>query len=244
MWPVPASTRCGGPVLIPRAERRQAANQISYQWDRLIQKTGDNALKGVLLGNSDVFRGKSAIHEMAKEPRLSRRVLSEMMATAIKNFPDNAKGIVRHLSLMPSYFPGVGYVFLQLFHDNPSDYDTEYRPVRRGLLELACGAAKLKWPHLSKVIGIGIDAPKYSLMNSEDLILLNCDDWTEEEQTYYEKANAELHFFQTSSLKERRIHATDFPSAQEPRNLPKIGRNQLCPCGSRRKYKRCHGQTV
>ncbi|MEJ2377317.1 MAG: hypothetical protein P8Y71_18585, partial [Pseudolabrys sp.] len=111
-------------------KRRKAHNEISYQWDSLIQKTGQNALKGVLVGNSDVFRGESAIHEMAKEPRLSRRMLSEMMATAIRNFPDNAKGITRHLSLMPSQFPNVGYVFLQLYHDSPGDYKTEYRPLR------------------------------------------------------------------------------------------------------------------
>jgi hypothetical protein len=222
-------------------KRRKADNQISYQWDRLIQKTGQNALKGVLGGNSDLFRGKSAIHEMAKEPRLSRRVLSGMMAMAIRNFPDNAKGIVRHLSFMPSFFPGVGYVFLQFFHANPGDYDTEYRPMRRRLLEFACGAAKLKWPHLTKVIGIGIDAPKYSPKNSEDFTLLNCGNWTDEDQAYYEDANSELHLFQTSALKARRMHATDFPSPQKPQNLPKMGRNQLCPCGSGKKYKRCHG---
>jgi SEC-C motif len=223
--------------------RRKADNRISYQWDRLIQKTGENALKGVLGGNSDVFRGKSAIHEMAKEPRLSRRMLCQTMAIAIKNFPDNAKGIVRNLSFMPSFFPGIGYVFLQFFHENPGDYDTEYRPTRRRLLEFACGAAKLKWPHLTKVIGIGIDAPKYSPKNSEDFILLNCENWTEEDQAYYEEANAELRLFQTTALKERRMHATDFPSSQKPRSVPKISRNQLCPCGSGKKYKRCHGQT-
>jgi uncharacterized protein YecA (UPF0149 family) len=27
------------------------------------------------------------------------------------------------------------------------------------------------------------------------------------------------------------------------RAWPKVGRNQLCPCGSGAKYKRCHGQT-
>jgi hypothetical protein len=225
-------------------KRREADNKISYQWDRLIQKTGQNTLKGVLGGNSDVFRGKSAIHEMAKEPRLSRRMLSEMMARSIKNFPNNAKGVVRHLSFMPSFFPGVGYVFLQLFHGNRGDYDTEYRPMRRQFLEFACGAAKLKYPNLTKVIGIGIDAPKYSKMNSEDFILLDCKNWTEENQTYYEQANAELRLFQTDALKERRMHATDFPSAREPRNLPKINRNQLCPCGSGKKYKRCHGQAA
>jgi len=223
-------------------KRRKAFNQISYQWDRLIQKTGQNALNGVLGGNSDVFHGRSAIHEMAKEPRLSRRVLCEMMARSITNFPDNAKGLMSNQSFMPSFFPGIGYVFLQLFHDKPGDYDTEYRPMRLRMLEFACGAAKLKWPHLTKVIGIGIDAPKYSSTNSEDFILLDCEDWTAEDQAYYEETNATLHFFQTSALKERRVHATDFPSPQKPKNVPKMGRNQLCPCGSGEKYKRCHGR--
>jgi hypothetical protein len=222
-------------------QRRKAANQISYARDRLLHKTGRNALNGVLGGDSEVFRGKSAIHEMAKEPRVARRALSEMMATSIKNFPDNAKGIVRNLSFMPSFYPDRGYVFLQLFHENRGDYDTEYRPIRRAMLEIVCGAAKLKFPRLEKVIGIAIDAPKYSQMNSEDFILLDCDKWSEEDQAYYGDANKELRFFQTSALKEHRKHVAEFPSAQRARNLPKIGRNRLCPCGSGKKYKRCHG---
>jgi hypothetical protein len=47
--------------------RRKVDNEISYIWDRLIQKTGQNTLNGTIGGNSDVFRGKSAIHEMAKD---------------------------------------------------------------------------------------------------------------------------------------------------------------------------------
>jgi hypothetical protein len=194
--------------------RRKADNQISYAWDRLIQRTGHNALTGTLSGNSDVFRGKSAIHEMAKEPRLSRRALSEIIATSIKDFPDNAKRIMRKLSFMPSYYPGTAYVFLQLFHENPGDYETEYRPIRRSMLEFACGAAKLKFSYLNKVIGIAIDAPKYSRMNSEDFIVLNCENWSKEDQDYYEKANKVLGFFQTSALREHRKHVTEFPTAQ------------------------------
>jgi len=79
-------------------------------------------------GNSDVFRGRGAIPEMAKEPRLSRRVLSALMAETIKKFPENAEGFVTNLLLMPSFFPRVGHVFLQLFHDKPGDFDIEYRP--------------------------------------------------------------------------------------------------------------------
>jgi SEC-C motif len=222
-------------------KRRKVDNRISYSWDRLIQKTGQNALMGVLGGNSDLFGGKSAIYEMAKEPRLSRRALSTIMANAIKNFPDNAKGAVRHLSYMPSFFPDTGYVFLQLYQEKRGDYDTEYRPLRRSMLEFACGATKLKCPHLIKVIGIAIDAPKYSRKNSEDFVLLDCANWNEEDQAYYEEANHRLQFFQTDAMKQHRMHVTDFPSAQKPRNVPKIGRNQLCPCGSGKKYKQCHG---
>jgi hypothetical protein len=82
------------------------------------------------------------------------------------------------------------------------------------MLEFACGAAKLKFPHLTKIIGIAIDAPKYSRFNSEDFILLNCENWTEDDKTYYEEANRELRFFQTDALTERRMNVSEFPSAK------------------------------
>jgi hypothetical protein len=222
-------------------QRRKAENGISYMWDQLLQRTGRNALDGTLGGDDGLFFGKSAVYEMAKEPRMSRRALSEAMLNSIRNFPDHATGIVRNLSFWPSFFRSSGYVFLQLYHDNAGDYDTEYRPLRKNMLQFACGAAKLKFPHLEKVIGIAIDAPKYSRMNSEDFILLDCEKWSEEDQTYYEEANKELRFFETSALKQYRKRVTDFPKAQRPRQPPKLGRNQRCPCGSGKKYKHCHG---
>jgi uncharacterized protein YecA (UPF0149 family) len=85
---------------------------------------------------------------------------------------------------------------------------------------------------------------KIRVDNAEDFILLNCESRTEEDQAYYEESNAKLRFFRTSALKENRLPATDFPSPQKTRNLPKMGRNQLCPCGSGKKYKRCHGRTA
>ncbi len=109
------------------------------------------------------------------------------------------------------------------------------------MLEIACGAAKLKFPHLSKVIGIGIDAPKYSQKNSEDFILLDCKNWSRQDQEYFEEANEKLCFFKTSAMIERRMHVSDFPLASKGSGAPKIGRNQLCPCGSGKKYKLCHG---
>jgi uncharacterized protein YecA (UPF0149 family) len=167
-----------------------------------------------------------------------------MMANSIRNFPDDAKGIVRNLSFLASFFPESGYVFLQLYRDNPGDYDTEYRPLRRTILEFACGAAKLKVPHLKKVIGIAIDAPKYFRTNSEDFILLDCENWSDEDQAYYEEANKELRFFQTDALKQYRKRITEFPKAHRPKQPPKPGRNLRCPCGSGKKYKHCHGRAI
>lgn len=204
-------------------QRRKSENKISYVWDRLLHITGRNALNGTLGGDGGIFQGKSAVYEMAKEPRISRRALSEIMTASIRNFPDRPKGIVRQLTYLPSFFSEKGYVFLQLFDDNPGDYDTEYRPVRRSILKFACGAAKLMLPHLEKVMGIAIDAPKHTKRNSEDFILMECEHWSDEQQTFYEKANKELRFFQTDALKQYKVHVSEFPNAHRPKLLPKIG---------------------
>jgi uncharacterized protein YecA (UPF0149 family) len=82
---------------------------------------------------------------------------------------------------------------------------------------------------------------KYSRMNSEDFVLLNCGNWTNEDQAYFEEANSELKFFQTNELKERRMHVSEFPLARRGDTVPKTGRNHPCPCGSGKKFKRCHG---
>ena len=84
-------------------------------------------------------------------------------------------------------------------------------------------------------MGIGIDAPKYSRMNSEDFVLLDCKNWTKEDQAYYEEANSELKFFQTNELKERRMQVTEFPLALRGSDVPKTGRNATLPVWIRQK---------
>jgi SEC-C motif len=104
--------------------------------------------------------------------------------------------------------------------------------------------AKLKFPHLKKTIGIAIDAPKYASTNSEDFILMDCENWTDEQRVHYEIANKEFRFFKTDALKERRVRVTDFPTSRAKRMDQRPGRNQLCSCGSGKKFKRCHGSNV
>ncbi len=219
-------------------KRKKLADKISYHWDKLIQITCQNTLDGTI-GGSSPLRGRSAIHEMAKEPRFHRRALSERMIQSIHNFPETSQRIMRNLSFMPSFYEGKGYVFLQLKVDGITDYENEYRPKRQALLEIACGAAKNKFNHLKTVIGIAIDAPKYAETNSEDFILMDCADWPDERREDYEKANEKLGFFKTGAVEQRTV--TEFPIVKKPKvpSRVKVGRNDPCPCGSGKKYKKC-----
>jgi hypothetical protein len=222
---------------------KKLSDRESYLWDEIIQRTCQNALDGTLLGNSNLLRGESAIHEMAKEPRFSRRALSSAMIRAMRNFPETPAPLVRNLSFMPSFYEGKAYVFLQLKHANITDYDNDYRPKRQALLEIACGAARNKFAHLQTIVGIGIDAPKFTKKNAEDFILMRCGDWTDEGRRHYERANEGLNFFNSPSLVKRKVRVTEFPGRRGTNSVgstrPKPGRNELCPCGSGKKFKKC-----
>jgi hypothetical protein len=220
--------------------RKKKADQVSYLWDSLLQRTTQNALDGTLLGDGGIFESKSAIFEMAKEPRFFRRGLSEAMQQAISNFPESAKGIVRNVSLMPSFHQGTAYVFLQLHVPRVSDYDEDYRPKRQALLEIACGAARNKNPKLKKIIGIAIDAPKFTQQNSEDFILMECENWPDALRLHYDELNKEWQFFNSPSLKVKMKTTSNFPRPKAQKRW--IRQNEPCPCGSGRKYKRCHGR--
>ncbi|WP_294240173.1 SEC-C domain-containing protein [uncultured Chryseobacterium sp.] len=220
-------------------KQRKEANKISVLWDNLLQYTTQNALDNTLKGNGNIFKGESAICEMAKEPRFFRRTLSELMTRAIEGFPGDGTTLMRNLSIMPSYYKDKVYVFLQLHDPRDKDYDNEYRPKRQALLEIACGVTKNKFPEYEKIIGIGIDAPKFTQTNSEDFILLNAKDWSEEDILYYSDQNKNINFLETKKMTREMLTIRDFPNNANMSNRRRIGRNEQCPCGSGKKYKRC-----
>ncbi len=186
-------------------------DRVSYFWDELIQRTCQNALDGTLRGNSDLLRGESAIFDMVKEPRFIRRSLADKIRRTVVNFPDHPSQLTRQVTFLPSYRPDVGYVFFQLRVPDAMRMEPDYLDKRRTLLEIACGAARNKFAHLTKVIGIGMDAPKFAGdTNSEDFILLPCETWTDETRAYYDELNREWNFFATPQLAQYNDHVTQF----------------------------------
>jgi hypothetical protein len=225
-------------------KRKKRADQDSYLWDELLQITSQNALDGTLLGDARIFESQSAIFEMAKEPRFARREFARAMQRAIDNFPDREGTITRNISLMPSFYDTTAYVFLQLRYRGTDDYETQYRPKRRAILEIACGVARNKFPQFSKIVGIGIDAPKFSARNSEDFVLLNCKEWPDEQRQFYEEQNKDLKFFETAELRSEIKTISNFPAPSISGPRPKLRRNERCYCGSGRKFKHCHGKVT
>ena len=115
------------------------------------------------------------------------------------------------------------------------------------MLEVACAAVKLKFPDTKRVIGIATDAPKFAgPSNSEDLLLMEFDDWNDERKAHYEDLNSELQFFETPQMQMIKRTMSEFPKAAKagtatPKRV-KVGRNDPCICGSGRKSKKCCGR--
>ncbi|WP_082925458.1 SEC-C metal-binding domain-containing protein [Erythrobacter neustonensis] len=221
--------------------RRKLANEKSRTWDNLIQMTAENALSGALLGDSDPFSTENPMHYMAKEPRFIRRVISERIEAAIKAFPENDAPTTRNVTLLPSFYDRLGYVFLQLKSDLKDQNLNEYRMIRTKILEIACASAKIKFPRLQKIVGIAIDAPKYAASNSEDFMIMDFSKWNNSIKKSYEKVNEEFKFFKIGKVK--KIRASEFPAPHlSEGGVRKIGRNEKCPCGSGKKFKHCHSR--
>lgn len=231
--------------LITSAEYRatKKANEISYVWDRLLHDTCGNWVDGTLYTSADLLAGPNAVLEMAKEPRFMRRAAAEAMAEAINRFPFSERDrINRHVRFFRSFYENKGYVFLQLWVPEHMRGDDEvYRAKRVELLRIACAAAKLKFPFLTKVVGIAMDAPRLTKRNSEDLAWMDCSEWSEQDRQWALEANEKHGFFTTGAVREQRI--SEFVSGEQAVSpfLRRPGRNEPCPCGSGRKFKRCHG---
>ncbi len=190
-------------------KKTKKANEASYLWDELLQITCQNAIDGTLTGNAKLVHGRSAIFEMAKEPRFSRRALSEDMIMVMDKFPKPTNvGIMRHVAFMFSFYPDKGYVFLQ-FYAPSFRSEGDYRLQRTYILKIACGAAKIKFPAMQTIIGIGMDAPKYSEENEEDFILMDCSEWDDTTERQYSELNEDFQFFNTGKHSETERHVTE-----------------------------------
>ena len=93
---------------------------------------------------------------------------------------------------MSSEHPNKAFVFLST--NSPAEVGSErYREARQGMLQIACGSAKVKYPNLDLVIGIALGCDKDGF-HSEDLLYMDVtnDHWGDEDVERF-KALSEEH---------------------------------------------------
>ncbi|MDR0820683.1 MAG: SEC-C domain-containing protein [Endomicrobium sp.] len=240
----------------PQYKARKQADEISYLWDDLIQKTGLNKLNGTIISEKPAgSTHEGALRYMALENRVLRRDLALKMKQAFDSYPshlscESSFSYVRYKETSFRPYASLSYVcqkseqayfFLQLKPLVSESYN-DYRHRRKGLLEIYAICLKAKFvcelPErpLKRIIGIGMEPPKYSDTISEQFLLLDCSEWTDEQQAEYSNWRSRLNIWRTPLKQANKVHIKEYPEIQKRK---KIGRNDPCPCGSGKKYKKC-----
>lgn len=225
------------------------ANQISYLWDGLIEEFAKHMLAGTssFRSHADVRDVEPALRYMAGESRVRRRMLATSLVAVMQREPSaSLRHAVRVGGSPDSRDPW--YVFLTLEQQREDDA-TEYRRKRRDLLESYCLVARYLNPSVPAIVGIAMEPGLDRSHRSEDVLAFDGRDWSPQAE-----ARARYLHEEVGLLRERREVAyttkeyPDVPSMTESVGIAtkvdvgKNPRNQLCSCGSGKKFKKCCGR--
>ncbi len=228
-----------------RSPERQAqieADRISYSWDKLIEKFAFYAMSGTQYFTSgQPLREQEVVFRfLAREPRTRRRMLAISLHEVLKrSIHSSAPFDVRvHCPTDPG-FPHYVFLFLKR---KPGLTDNEYRKFRVNLLSNYCFVAKLKFPAATVIIGIASEAG-LTHERSEDFIYMDASRWSAKEQAKAKEIQDRFGLLRKVTSGASREY--EYPVDHKGRLRRKSpSRNSPCPCGSRERFKNCHGKEL
>jgi len=221
----------------PQRKAQLEEDKISYFWDALIEQFNIHALNSTqyMVSAGGVKDSEKVMRFFASESRFKRRLLSKAVLGLIKKTPENIYGrrfIVPQLDEKGPY-----YVFVA-FPRKKEYTEEEYRAFRGRYLEVCCMVVRSVYPEAKDIIGFATEAGKFSKGKSEDAIYFDGRHWNNEMQKEAEELQTELEILVDPTY--HKVHYTEFPDVSD-KQVPKVGRNEKCPCGLGVKYKKCHG---
>jgi hypothetical protein len=249
-----------GPVLLeeghwvnyasrPEVQAKSFADRESYLWDEIIEDFARNSVSGTLYwaGSHELSVSERILRILAREPRVRRRMLARSLRERVRDAPPS--GQVSFRSMLPSFPGDPHYVYVV---DTPNEgvkgntpaYE-DYRTRRREILSWYCQAAMEHFTDASRIVGIATEGG-LGHGRSHDLCLLDRANWDQELAEGARDIMARTGWFR--SMRVSRGREDEYPT--EPPRLGRIfsartitvGRNNPCPCGSGKKYKKCHGR--
>lgn len=224
----------------PRRLAQIEADRVSYAWDALIEKfshhavnnTQQFAVPGTVAGTEEILRF------MAAEPRTRRRMLASELLEMLETTPAHVR---RTRLILPSRSGDPFYVFLLL--PRAAEWSSrEYREQRIMFLTACCQITKLMYPEALDIVGVATNTGNDEYNRSEDAVYIDARLWEEADNEEARALQEESGLL--TSLKETKTVVRDYPDIERAVPKSKIGRNDPCFCGSRRKYKKCHGKAL
>lgn len=178
----------------PGFQRRKEADADSYAWDKLIEALADTTAKPVEGLPPTLNELDLALREMARESRLSRRVLGRHLKEFLEKA--NAK-ILRARMLIGDR--GVIYVFVRFRVD-------ETPKNRVAELGARCCAARQRVGHGDTVVGVGLGEFQTGIGSTSDIVYIKMDDWSHIENDQQLRS---FGFFSESPV--RNVHEDEYP---------------------------------
>lgn len=233
----------------PSFIRMKEAESVSYLWDELIQYVSDHAIQGTLVNKPEIGDVEMGLRAMAMESRFDRRILSQSILHLQEIMP---KGMAATRFYCSPTGRGHAYVILMMPDER---HNENYRQYRQEYLRDYCIVVGLKNRGLKQIIGIASEHPCKGERTVEICYFPN-ERWTVDAIRDAQEIQAQRGFMKPENLRRTEIDVNEYPSEDDARNPTygvfrssqsqnakiKVGRNDLCPCKSGRKYKKCCGR--
>lgn len=221
----------------PQRIAKVRANEISYAWDALIEKFNFHAMQGTQFFPvpGGISTTERVMRWMAREPRIRRRMLARKLVECVVTTPRHMR---RTAVVIPSSPGDPYYIFVTIPWDYERD-ERDNRELRMSILRAACMVVRLNWPEALDVVGIATESGTDPQKRSEDAAYGDFREWTNE----MEEQAKEYQQLLDMLVNPKAVYVTEdeYPKPKSDYRIPQVGRNDPCPCGSGKKYKKCHG---
>jgi uncharacterized protein YecA (UPF0149 family) len=112
------------------------------------------------------------------------------------------------------------------------------------MLAACCIIGKHRFPEVVDFVGIAFAPAHHKCETSEDLLYLDAREWTEEQEADAIRLQREHNLLTSPTMQHPSLTAPQAVLNSIHRRSvspPKVGRNDRCPCGSGKKFKKCCG---
>jgi uncharacterized protein YchJ len=138
--------------------------------------------------------------------------------------------------------PDLLYMLIQVPNYDNRPYD-EYHTYRRQLMETFAHCAKAQSVSngrpINKIISIATEPVKHNGGNTTDIAFVEYKQWTDELQQHWNNVRNEMGICKSDILEAPAWYEPEYPNAKHKMVKVKIRPNDLCPCRSGKKYKKC-----